>query len=85
MGLGPECRRLERGVTRGFLFTLAVMGMALVAALPAVGALILLHRHTRSRTVFWLGMVGFLIYAAVAATTLAVVAQSSGLAEWVES
>lgn len=68
---------------RVFLFTLAVLGMCVVAILPPAAALVLVHRYTHRRAWFWAWLVGLLAWIAVAVAAISAVTFESGLAEWV--
>lgn len=69
---------------RGFLFTLATMGLAAVIIAPLLWSLTLLPRHASSRAALVAWAVGAVIYVAAASTALTWILYASGLIAWVE-
>jgi hypothetical protein len=72
-------------IIKGFVFALVTLGMALMAAAPPIGALILVSQRRPSALVVSLVLVGILVYIAAAATLITVATYQSGLMSWVGS
>lgn len=70
---------------RVFVLALVILLSATVATLVPIGALMLIHRHTKSRAAFWTWAAASLAWFAAAVSAIEAVVNDAGLARWAAS